>query len=99
LDAVSMVRAAFDGDGRNFHHPRHRLVFAAWLKTPTAALEIAINRLPTKLRFPQGSEVSIIGCLKFVTAAGARLINPVLKAGTVLPELRPWRSVFVFPRS
>jgi hypothetical protein len=32
-----MVRAAFDGDGRNFHHPRLRLVFAAWLRTPTTA--------------------------------------------------------------
>jgi hypothetical protein len=95
-----MVRAAFDGDGRNFHHPRHRLVFAAWLKAPTTAqMEVAIIRLPTKLRFPQGSEVSIIGCQKFATAAGARLINPVLKAGTVRPELRRWRSVFVFPRS
>jgi hypothetical protein len=95
-----MVRAAFEGDGRNFHQPRYRLVFAAWLKTPTTTqTEIAINRRPTKLRFPQGSEVWITGCPKFVTAAKSGLTNPGLKAGTELPEPRRWRAVSVFPRS
>src|SRR6266700_830956 len=95
-----MVRAAFEGDGRNFHQVRHRLVLAAWLKTQTTKqVEIAINRRPTKLRFPQGSEVWIIGCPKFATAAKSGLINPELKAETVLPELRRWRSVSAFPRN
>ena len=39
-----------------------------------------------KPRFPQGSEVWIIGCRKFATAAKSGLINPELKAETVLPE-------------
>ena len=60
----------------------------AWPKTRTTTqVEIAISRLPTKLRFPQGSEVWITGCPKFVTAAKSGLINPELKAETGLPEL------------
>src|SRR5260221_3162954 len=95
-----MVRAAFKGDGRNFHQPQHRLVSWAWPKTTaTRQMEIAINRRPTKLRFPQGSEVSITGCPKFVTAAKSGLINPAQKAEIVLPEPRRWRSVFASPRS
>src|SRR5882672_6945843 len=95
-----MVRAAFKGDGRNFHQPQHRLVSEAWLTTPTTMqMEIAINRPPTKLRFPQGSEVWITGCPKFVTAAKSGLTNPALKAATRLPELRRWRLVSAFPRS
>ena len=45
-------------------------------------MEIAINRRPTKLRFPQGSEVWITGCPKFGTAAKSGLTNPELKAET-----------------
>ena len=62
-------------------------------------VEIAINRPPTKPRFPQGSEVWITGCPKFVTAAKSGLINPELKAETGLPELLAWRSVSGFPRN
>jgi len=95
-----MVRAAFEGDGRNFHHVQHRLMSWAWPKTPTTMqMDIAINRPPTKLRFPQGSEVWIIGCPKFATAEKSGLINPAPKAETVLPELRPWRAVSASPRS
>src|SRR3954470_1201659 len=95
-----MVRAAFKGDGRNFHQPQHRLVSWAWPKTEaTMQMEIAINRPPTKLRFPQGSEVSITGCPKFVTAAKSGLTNPALKVATGLPEPRQWRLVSAFPRS
>ena len=95
-----MVRAAFKGDGRNFHQPQHRLVSWAWPKTEaTMQMEIAINRRPTKLRFPQGSEVSITGCPKFVTAAKSGLTNPELEAETELPEPRRWRAVSGFLRS
>ena len=38
-------------------------------------MEVAINR-PTKLRFPQGSEVWISGCPKFGTAAKSGLTRP-----------------------
>ena len=61
-------------------------------------MEVAINP-PTKLRFPQGSEVWISGCPKFGTAAKSGLTNPDLEAGTVLPEPRRWRSVSGFLRS
>jgi hypothetical protein len=75
-------------------------VLPPWQKTPTTTqMEIAINRHPTKLRFPQGSEVWIIGCPKFATAAKSGLINPELKAETVLPELPQWRAVFAFHRN
>jgi hypothetical protein len=95
-----MVRAAFKGDRRNFHRPQHRLVSEAWLTTPTARqVGIAIIRRPTKLRFPQGSEVSITGCPNFVTAARSGLTNPELEAETVRRELRRWRAVSGFPRS
>ena len=78
----------------------HRLVSWAWPKTRmTTQVAIAISRLPTKLRFPQGSEVWITGCPKFVTAAKSGLINPELKAETELPELLPWRLVSGFPRN
>src|SRR3977135_1488237 len=95
-----MVRAAFKGDGRNFHQPQHRLVSWAWPKTTaTTQMEIAIHRRPTKLRFPQGSEVSITDCPKFVTAAKSTLSHPAQKVEIVLPGLRRWRSVFDFHRS
>src|SRR6185369_17602603 len=95
-----MVRAASWGDGRNFHQPQHRLVSWAWPKTEaTTQMGIAINRRPTKMRFPQGSEVSITGCPKFVTAAKPGRTNPALKAATGLPELPRWRLVSAFPRS
>src|SRR3981189_1735698 len=94
-----MVRAAFKGDGRNFHQPQHRLVSWAWPKTKaTTQMEIAINRRPMKLRFPQGSEVSITGCPKFVTAAKSGLTNPALTAAQARPALRRWRLVSAFPR-
>jgi hypothetical protein len=95
-----MVRAAFKGDGRNFHQPRHRLGSWAWPKTTTTTqVENAIIRRPTKLRFPQGSEVWITGCPKFVTAEKSGLTNPEPKAEMRRPELRRWRSVSAFPRS
>src|SRR4249920_2945973 len=95
-----MVRAAFKGDGRNFHQQQHSLVLSAWPKTPTTTLvEIAISRRLMKPRFPQGSEVWIIGCRKFATAAKSGLINPELKAETVPPEHLQWRSVSASPRS
>ncbi|MEA2829480.1 MAG: hypothetical protein QOF22_228 [Bradyrhizobium sp.] len=61
-------------------------------------MEVAINR-PTKLRFPQGSEVSITGCPKFGAAAKSGLTNPELEAETELPEPRRWRAVSGFLRS
>src|ERR1700716_125159 len=88
-----MVRAAFKGDGRNFHQPQHRLVSWAWPKTTaTTQVEIAINRRPTKLRFPQGSEVSITGCPKLVTNEKSGLIKPAKRAEIVLPDLRRGRG-------
>jgi hypothetical protein len=56
-------------------------------------MEVAINRHPTRLRFPQGSEVWIIGCPLCGTAVKSGLTNPDLEAETVLPEPRPWRAV------
>jgi hypothetical protein len=61
-------------------------------------MEVAINR-PKKLRFPQGSEVSTIGCPKFATAGKSGLTNPQMEAETEQPGLRPWRAVSAFPRS
>jgi hypothetical protein len=73
---------------------------AAWRKTKTTMrMGIATKRRLTKLRFPQGSEVWIIGCPKYATAGKSGLINPELKAATVLPELPQWRSVSAFPRN
>ena len=78
-----MVRAAFKGNGRNFHQPQHRLVSWAWPKTEaTTQMEIAINRRPTKPRFPQGSEVWMNGCPKFGTAGKSGLTNLELEAET-----------------
>jgi hypothetical protein len=65
----------------------------------TAELEVATKRRPTKLRFPQGSEVWITGCPKFRAAEKSGLTNPELEAEMALPELRPWRAVSGFPRS
>ncbi len=65
----------------------------------TAEMEVAINRPPTKLRFPQGSEVWITGCPKFGTAEKSGLTNPELEAETELPEHLPWRAVSGFLRS
>src|SRR4051812_6346772 len=95
-----MVRAASWGDGRNFHQSQHRLGFWPWPRTlATTQVENAINRRLTKPRFPQGSEISITGCPKFVTAEKSGLTNPVTKAATGRPELRQWRLVSAFPRS
>ena len=58
-------------------------------------VEVAINRL-TKLRFPQGSKVSISGCPKFEGTVRTGLINLVTAARTKPPELVGWRSVFGF---
>ena len=65
----------------------------------TAEMEVAINRRPTKLRFPQGSEVWIAGCPKFGVAEKSGLTNPDLKAETEWPEPRRWRSASGFLRS
>ena len=48
---------------------------------------------PTKLRFPQGSEVWITGCPKFGTAEISGLTNPELEAETAQPGHRRWRAV------
>jgi hypothetical protein len=100
-DAVSMVRAAFEGDGASFPSTQASFrVSAAWLKTRrTAEMEVAINRPPTKPRFPQGSEVWITGCPKFGAAAKSGLTNPNLEAETERPEPRRWRAVSSFLRS
>jgi len=65
----------------------------------TAEMEVAINRRPTRLRFPQGSEVWIIGCPKCGAAEKSGLTNPGLKVEMALPEARRWRAVSSFPRS
>ena len=57
-----------------------------------------MNRL-TKLRFPQGSKVSISGCPKFVGTVRTGLTNLVTAVKTKPPELVGWRSVFGFPPS
>jgi hypothetical protein len=100
-DAVSMVRAAFEGDGAAFSSTLASFrVYTAWLKARmTAEMEVAIDRPPTKLRFPQGSEVWITGCPKFGTAEKSGLTNPELEAETELPEPRRWRAVSGFLRS
>jgi hypothetical protein len=94
-----MVRAAFEGEGHFFHSPASFRVYTAWLKARTKVeVEVAINR-PTKLRFPQGSEVWISGCRKFATAGKSGLINLEVKAETERPEHPLWRAVSAFPRS
>jgi len=65
----------------------------------TAEMEATTKRPPTKLRFPQGSEVWITGCPKFGTAEKSGLTNPGLKVEMALPEVRQWRAVSSFPRS
>ena len=66
----------------------------------TAEMEIAINRPPTKLRFPQGSEVWISGCPKFGTAAKSGLTNPETGSGDgSCQSFRHGASVSAFPRS
>jgi hypothetical protein len=101
LDVVSMVRAAFEGDGASF--PSTAVLFrvsTTWRAARTTTeMEVAINRRPMKLRFPQGSEVWINGCPKFGTAAKPGLTNPDLKVETELPEPRRWRAVSGFLRS
>ena len=59
---------------------------------------VAINRL-MKLRFPQGSEVSIDGCPNFATTGKPGLTNLGAKAEMVRPEHRRWRAVSACPRS
>jgi len=58
-------------------------------------MEVAINRL-TKLRFPQGSKVSISGCPGFVGTVTPGLTNLVTAVRTKPPALAGWRSVFGF---
>jgi hypothetical protein len=69
-----MVRAAFKGDGAQSLFPRASdRVSTIWrMARTTGETEVAINR-PTKLRFPQGSEVWIDGCPKFVAAGRSGL--------------------------
>lgn len=98
-----MVRAAFEGNGRYFLKIAalcrvSRTCLTARTKT-AAGTEIANIRLPTRLRFPKGSEISISGCPGFVDPAGTRLTNPVMEAGTELPEPRRWRAVSACPRN
>src|SRR5229473_8037708 len=86
--------------GRHFQTATSFRVCTAWLTARTTVeMEVAINRRPTKLRFPQGSEVWITGCPKFGTAAKSGLTNPKLEAETALPEHRRWRGVSGFLRS
>ena len=95
-----MVRAAFEGNGALF--PSIAVLFrvsTAWpaaQETTKAKMEVATSRLPTKLRFPQGSEVSITGCPKFGAAVTSGLTNPEPEAEMVLPEPRQWRAVSGF---
>jgi hypothetical protein len=89
----------FKGDGAQ--SPSHGIVsgLQIWRKArKVGEVEVAINRL-TKLRFPQGSEVWISGCPKFVAAAKSGLTNSEVEAKTVQPEPLRWRAVFAFPLS
>jgi hypothetical protein len=98
LDAVSMVRAASKGDGAQFPPTCGGVsVFTSWRKARTTAADtgMAVSR-PMRLRFPQGSGVSISGCPNFVTAARPGLSNLELEAETVQPEHLRWRAVFGF---
>ena len=91
-----MVRAAFKGDGASFHFQLHRVGSPKWRNARTTGdVGTAINRL-TKLRFPQGSEVSISGCPNFATAGKAGLTNLEKEVETDPPGLRPWRAVSSF---
>ena len=96
-----MVRAAFEGDGASFPSTAASFrVYAAWRKARmTAKMEAATNRSPTRPRFPQGSEIWIIGCPKFGTAEASGLTNPGLEVETALPEPRRWHAVSGFLRS
>jgi hypothetical protein len=96
-----MVRAAFEGDGTQFSSTAASFrVSAAWRKArKTAKMEVATIRPPTRLRFPQGSEVWIIGCPKFGAAEKSGLTNPGLEVETAPPEPRQWRAVSGFLRS
>jgi hypothetical protein len=102
LYTVSMVRAAFKGGGALIPASAAKFrVSTAWPTargTATAGMEVATNRL-TKPRFPQGSEVWIIGCPKFGTAETSGLTNPGLEVETALPEPRRWHAVSGFLRS
>jgi hypothetical protein len=79
-----MVRAAFEGDGAAFPSTAAAFrVSTPWRAAGTmAAMKVAINRPPRKLRFPQGSEVWITACPKFGTAEKSRLTNPEMEAET-----------------
>jgi len=96
-----MVRAAFEGDGASFPSTAASFrVSAAWRKArKTAKMEAATNRLPMRLRFPQGSEVWITGCPKFGAAEKSGLTNPRLEVETAPPEARQWHAVSSFLRS
>jgi hypothetical protein len=95
FDAVSMVRAAFEGDGASFPSTAASFrVSAAWLMArKTAEMAVAINR-PMRLRFPQGSEVWITGCPKFGTAEKSRLTSPETSRTRPRPRHPPWLSGF-----
>lgn len=94
-----MVRAAFKGDGASFHFQRYRVGLQKWRNARTTGDKgTAINRL-TKLRFPQGSEVSIDGCPNSAIAIKLGPINLEARTKIVLPGHRRWRAVFVCPRS
>src|SRR5271155_4527948 len=90
----------FQGDGRNFCFLyRSCRVFTSWRKAHARRdMEVATNR-PTKLRFPQGSEVLTGGCPKFGAAATSGLTNPEARTEVIRPELRRWRAASASPRS
>jgi hypothetical protein len=98
-----MVRAASEGNGALFLRSRRCVrVSRAWLtaQTKTVAIkEITSTRLLMKLRFPQGSEISISGCPKFEAPARTRLTNPEMEAETDPPEPQRWRVVSAYPPS
>ena len=61
-----------------------------------AGTEITSIRIPTKLRFPQGSEISISGCPTFEAPARTRMTNPEMEAEMEPPERQRWRVVSAY---
>src|ERR1700694_5884524 len=94
-----MVRAAFKGDGAQFSSTAVLFrVSTAWLKARTTTeMKVAINHCPTKLRFPQGSEVWITGGPKLGAAAKSGLTSPETSRTRLRPRHPPWLSGFASP--
>src|SRR3954468_7954736 len=93
-----MVRAAFEGDGAIFHRPQQVSGLHTW-RTARIQAEMAVanNRLPMRLRFPQGSEVWISGCPKFGAAAKSGLVSLEASRTRLRPRHPPWPSGFASP--